>query len=148
MLKTLKVVLAGTCLLVLIAVMFYSWAWSEARHARGCDRFVIDSYELRTGVNIPELTSWNCHRDQSGRRISVYTLDTDLEDYIRKAGFLKTSQALDQLLFSFDLLEPDEQVWSYDLYTVSGLSGNGEPWRMVLDRVHARLWVEIQFATV
>lgn len=148
MLNTIRVILTGGFILVLITGLFYGWAWSEAREAKGCDRFVIDSYEVRTGVNIPEITAWNCHRDQNGRRVSVYTLNTDLEDYIQKSGLYKTDQSLDQLLFAFDLLEPDEQVWSSELYTVSGLSGNGEPWRLVLDKVHARLWVEIQFAMV
>ncbi len=144
--KGIKNLLATGLVLVLAGSLFFGWAWSEARQAQGCDRFVIDSYEVHIGVDIPAVSSWNCHLDGEGRRIAVYTLDTDLDHYIRKARLRPTMEPLKQLLFAFSLLNLDEQEGSSQLYSTSGVSGTGMPWNMVLDKATGRLWVEIQFA--
>ena len=45
-----------------------------------CSQLVIDTYELHSGINIPEVEFVNCYYDESSNtRISVYELNSNID---------------------------------------------------------------------
>tara|TARA_B100000809_G_C15065744_1_gene504124 strand:+ start:842 stop:1222 length:381 start_codon:yes stop_codon:yes gene_type:complete len=58
-------------------------------NTQSCERYNIDNIELRTGVDIPEITATDCEC-KNHEKISKFSIDTnkvDLEDYISKNDF-------------------------------------------------------------
>ncbi|WP_298903263.1 hypothetical protein [uncultured Psychroserpens sp.] len=88
----MKKLLFGSVLLGIAVAMLYGGLHLFGRHiynTQSCQLYNIDSIELRTGVNIPKITSTDC-TCENNRKISKFKIDTDkvdLDDYISKNDF-------------------------------------------------------------
>ena len=61
-------------------------------HKKDCESFNIDHIELRTGVDIPAVSSYDCNC-KDNTKTSVFTIDTsktNLEHYIERNKFVLT----------------------------------------------------------
>lgn len=75
-------------ILVLCGIMFIVSVHLFGRHifnTRSCEVFNIDNIELRTGVNIPEVTSTECqcNNDKKVSKFIISTEHLDANKYIR-----------------------------------------------------------------
>ncbi|MEM5564553.1 hypothetical protein WNY78_05540 [Psychroserpens sp. AS72] len=60
-------------------------------NTQSCEQFNIDNIELRTGVNIPEVTTTDC-KCEDNKKVSKFIIDTDnvdLDDYVTKNEFTR-----------------------------------------------------------
>jgi len=89
--KTKHIVLS-MILFVVFIVMLYGGVHLFGRHiynTQSCERFNIDNIELRTGVNIPEVTSTDCEC-KDNKKYSKFIINTekvDLDDYVSRNDF-------------------------------------------------------------
>ena len=129
--------ITGVTAFLLASVAFYSWAFYQAKNADGCDSFVIDSYEVHSGIDIPNVEVINCYYDEEkGVRTSIYFLKEPLKtdnfvtvDYFTLAGN--------------ELLNLEEKP-NKDLLLTQGKRWNRK-WTYLLEPKSSRLWVEIEF---
>jgi len=111
-------------------------------NSTGCSQFVIDTYEMHSGIDIPEVDFVNCYYDESLKtRISVYDLNSyiDLSDF---ELFTYSSQA--ELLHGIGLLEATECPSNSLIYLASGEHW-GTKWTYLIDRKSQRLWAELTY---
>lgn len=137
-LASVLIVIAGTAIL-------------SFRSAKDCDVFVIDTYEVASGVDIPKLVDYDCHYlEEEALRIGIYTIDTTitkLDNYIPKFSFSPVSEDREFLLWTADYLqrnEVEQPIVSMDLYTTSGVNETNR-WQCFLDKNTGKLWFEIQW---
>jgi hypothetical protein len=89
-----------------------------------CNTFNIDNIELRTGLNIPEVTQTDCVCDENSK-LSQFTIDSEqvnLHDYIAQNNFVRQN----------------------DHYTASG-SNPDTRWNANLDTANYQLSVMIEY---
>ncbi|MCD2259840.1 hypothetical protein [Psychroserpens luteolus] len=85
----MKKLLLGIALIGLLMLILYGSLQGFGRYiynSQSCERFNIDNIELRTGINIPDVTSTEC-TCENNKKISKFTIDTDkvdLDYYISK----------------------------------------------------------------
>lgn len=81
-----------------------------------CNQFVIDGYELHSGINIPEVAFINCYHDEAvNTRISVYQLIGAID----MSEFTLTEMTPDRLNGLF-LLDETERPNETQVYLASG----------------------------
>ena len=129
--------IAGVIAFVLASVAFYSWAFYQAKNADGCDSFVIDSYEVHSGIDIPNVEVINCYYDEEkGVRTSIYFLKEPLNTE-------QFSQTNSFELVGEDLFKEGEKP------NINLLLAKGErwdrKWTYLPDAKSNRLWVELAF---
>lgn len=131
--------LIGYVAFVVIALILsaYSLVYFASYNSTDCKQFVIDSYELHSGMNIPEVEFANCYYDELTKtRISVY----DLKDLVNLDRFeLSSSTAVLEELSVADLLAQAELPQEQNLYVASGEKW-GKKWTYVVDTNAQRLW--------
>nr|WP_321223043.1 hypothetical protein [uncultured Psychroserpens sp.] len=86
-----KVFLVVTVLFTIFAA-FYGAIHLFGRYiynTQSCELFNIDNIELRTGVNIPEITSsdCDCHNNHKEAKFIINKQEVDLENYVSKNNF-------------------------------------------------------------
>lgn len=117
------------------------------KKAKDCDQFVIDSYEVLTGIDIPKQTGSQCfYKEDERLRLGVYRVRTP-QDFIASHPF----QALDT-----DLTKP---LWSHDflgdgqaplpkvenaLYQVQGEKA-GNTWQCIVEKHTGNMWFEVKW---
>ena len=71
--KQIILSLLGGVLAFSIAVVgFYTWAFYQAKNADDCQSFVIHSYEVHSGIDIPNIEVINCYyHEYKGVRTSI-----------------------------------------------------------------------------
>jgi len=86
-----KVIIVILLVMVFIGMFYgglYLFGW-YAYNTQSCERFNIDNIELRTGVNIPEVTAIECECT-GNKKFSKFVIDTEkvnLDNYILKNDF-------------------------------------------------------------
>ncbi|MEH6535788.1 MAG: hypothetical protein V7719_05300 [Psychroserpens sp.] len=86
-----KALIGITLVVVLFGILYgglHLFGW-HIYNTQSCQRFNIDNIELRTGVNIPEVTTTDCEC-KDNKKISKFVIDTDkvdVDDYISKNDF-------------------------------------------------------------
>lgn len=111
-----------------------------------CDQLVIDSYEVRSGIDIPDVAFYNCYYDEKKDvRVSVYQLKEGAERYlqthIKDTHRFKALQ-LENLHLSLPL-SASEMPRSAMLYQSTGTK-RGNTWQYVVEKESGRLWVEMK----
>lgn len=107
-----------------------------------CGQLVIDTYEIHSGIDIPEVSFVNCYYDkQSATRISVYTLNSIID--LNKFELSSTSSVAETLQ-GFDLLSESERPNEVDIYVASGRKW-GTEWMYVVDAKSSKLWAELKY---
>jgi hypothetical protein len=110
-------------------------------NSKGCSQIVIDTNELHSGIDIPDVDFINCYFDEQKKtRVSIYKLKLNefhLMDYLSKF------KLIDQMTFSgITQLELREQPATNKLYEISGTKW-GNKWKYVVEPETGMLWVEI-----
>jgi hypothetical protein len=114
-------------------------------NSRDCSQLVIDTYELHSGIDIPEVKSINCYYDKARDvRISVYQLQTNVDQYINRQPFRPVQVKSDIKLAGFELLKPNEQPGNGE-WIYAGGEKWGRTWLYVVEKETGRLWAEIQY---
>lgn len=110
-------------------------------HSTGCSQFVIDTNELHSGIDIPDVDFVNCYFDEQERiRVSIYKLE--LNDYYLSVYPHKFT-SLDLATFpGITELEISEQPTTNGLYGASGIKWGNE-WKYVVEPETGMLWVEV-----
>jgi len=111
-------------------------------NSKGCKQFVIDSSEIRMGIDIPKADFCTCLYDKrKNTRLAMYTLKADINDYIKKNDFKQVDKKDVQFGISF----PGKgEPASKKLYARSGITW-GDHWQYVIEKETGRIWVEIMF---
>ncbi len=110
--------------------------------SKDCDQLVIDTYEIYSDIDIPDVDFVNCYyHKELDIRISVY----DLHDLIDISSFeLLTNAAPVELLKGGHLLTDAERPSGANLYLASGEKW-GRKWTYVVDATSRRLWAEVVY---
>lgn len=134
--------------IILLVVILFIFS---IQNSKDCDQFVIDTYEIASGIDIPKLTDADClFDDKVNTRIGIYTIDkqsTNLENYIKKNGFSKIDIENKNTLWSIafliknDVSLPDS---SGILYQLSG-ERKSDKWQCILDTKSGKMWFEIKW---
>lgn len=111
-------------------------------NSKGCNQFVIDTYELYSGINIPEVELINCYYDEdSNTRISIYKLKAQIN--LSTFEFTKCSSQKD-LLHGISLLDESERPNNPWIYVASGRKW-GAKWTYAVDNDSQTLWTELDY---
>lgn len=129
--------LGGILAFTLAVVGFYTWAFYQAKNSDDCQSFVIDSYEVHSGIDIPNVEAINCYfNEEKDVRTSLYFLKEPLKT--------DNFTVIDSFtLAGSDLLTENEKP-SSDLLLAEGERWNRK-WTYLLEPKSNRLWVEIEF---
>ena len=107
-----------------------------------CIQLVIDTYELHSGINIPEVEFVNCYYDESSNtRISVYELNSNIDLSKFELSELKPQSSY---LNGMVLLDESERPNKTKMYLASGEKW-GNKWTYVVDNNSQRLWAELKY---
>ena len=142
--KTFLKICAVIGALLSLPVIFYGFVFLSAKESRDCSQMVIDSYEVRSGIDIPEVKAVSCYYDaETNRRVSVYELLVPVRQFVGSGGLTVTTDP--NPLESTHLLGADELPDGGPLYTREGTKW-GDQWQFVVEEETSRLWVEVLFA--
>src|SRR5688500_902499 len=136
--KTVAIIL-GT--IILIAAGLFTFLGLTVVNSKGCSQIVIETNELHSGIDIPDVDFINCYFDeQKGIRVSIYKLKFN-EFYLKM--YTRKFRLVDQTTFSgITQVEISEQPMSNKLYEATGTTW-GDKWKYVVEPETGRLWVEI-----
>lgn len=135
-----KVTIIAT-LVFLVIMLPMVFTYLTFSNSIDCDQLVIDTYELHSNIDIPDVEYVNCYFDEKlNTRISVYNLkgNFDLEQ------FELVHVPKEDFLVGTNLLSEDEQPNESSIYLVSG-EKYGTKWTYAIDRESKRLWAELNY---
>jgi hypothetical protein len=136
--KTVTIILI---VLVVVVVGFVGFLALTVVNSKGCSQIVIDTNELHSGIDIPDVDFINCYFDaQKKIRVSIYKLKLNkfyMDAYIER--FKEIDQAKSSRI---SILEITEQPTADELYQLSGTKW-GNDWKYVVEPETGKLWVEI-----
>tara|TARA_B110000467_G_C18104731_1_gene359128 strand:- start:226 stop:642 length:417 start_codon:yes stop_codon:yes gene_type:complete len=136
--KVILSFLVSALAFILLLIGFYTWTFFQAKKTQDCDSFVIDSYEVHSGINILEIETINCYYDSENEiRTAIYFLKKPLNT----ENFSKADTSFTLLRNS--LLTVEEKP-TEELLIAQG-NRWGRNWTYVLEPKSSRLWVEIEF---
>src|SRR5688572_12875407 len=95
-------------------------------NSKGCSQIVIDTNELHSGIEIPDVDFINCYFDEQKKiRVSIYKLKLN-EFYLK--SYTSKFRLIDQTAFSgITQIEISEQPMSNRLYEMAGTKW-GDKW--------------------
>ncbi len=142
--KTFFKIFAVAGSLLSLPVIFYGFIFLSAKNSRGCNQMVIDSYEVRSGIDIPEVKPVSCYYDaESNMRVSVYELQVPARQFISRGKL--TANVSSNLLQSSHLLGAGELPGEGQLHARTGMKWS-DRWQFVVEEETNRLWAEVLFA--
>jgi hypothetical protein len=133
-----RVIILGT---IIIVGGLFTFLGLTIVNSKGCSQIVIDTNELHSGINIPDVDFINCYFDERNKiRVSIYKLK--LNEYY-STNYTRKFKLIDQTAFSgITQLEISEQPMDNKLYEATGTKW-GDKWKYVVEPETGRLWVEI-----
>ncbi len=111
-------------------------------NSKDCHQLVIDTYEIHSGIMIPNVTSINCYYDaHEDVRISVY----ELHDSLDRERFINVDR-VDAMnhLFGNHLLMGKELPLNQSLQMATGKRW-GRAWTYLYEAHTGRLWAELKY---
>jgi hypothetical protein len=132
-------IILGTIILVIGGL--FAFLGLSVVNSTGCSQIVIDTNELHSGIDIPDVDFINCYFDEQKKtRVSIYKLKLNqfyLDAYVRKFKlFGRTSSS------GITQLEIKELPTTDKLYQTGGTKW-GNQWKYVVEPETGILWVEI-----
>ena len=133
------IIILGT--IILVAGGLFTFLGLTIVNSKGCSQIVIDTNELHSGIDIPDVDFINCYFDEQKKiRVSIYKLKLN-EFYLD--AYISKFKLIDQMAFSGIIqLEIKEHPTTNKLYEVGGTKWGNE-WKYVVERKTGILWVEI-----
>ena len=127
--------------IILVVAALFTFLGLTVVNSKGCSQIVIDTNELHSGIDIPDVDFINCYFDERKQiRVSIYKLKFN-EFYLKT--YTSKFKLIDQTTFSgITQLEINEQPISDKLYEATGTKW-GDKWKYVVEPETGRLWVEI-----
>jgi len=142
--SNLIILVTAFSVLIVIVILFVI---ITIRNSKDCDQFVIDTYELYTGIDIPKQTNAQCYYDPKEKiRVGLYSIP-NIYDFIGNYQFEKFHYNEYKILWSTDFLlqnnvsVPDS---SADLYIKIGEKNNNS-WQCIVDKNTRKMWFEINW---
>lgn len=131
-LRITALIIAPLWLISFIALTFIN--------SKGCKQIVIDSSEVRMGIDIPKVDFCNCYyNEEKDIRLSLYTLKVNVDNYLKTNNFIPINTK--DIHLSLPL--PDkEKPTSEQLYVYSGNKW-GNTWQYAVEKESGRIWVEL-----
>ena len=110
-------------------------------NSTGCSQIVIDTNELHSGIDIPDVDFINCYFDEQKKiRVSIYKLKLN-EFYVD--AYIEKFKLVDPRTFSgITQVDIKEQPTTNKLYEIHGAKW-GKEWKYVVEPETGILWVEI-----
>lgn len=139
--KKNKTIIFGLLVLFCLPIGFYLYVYSSAKNSTDCSQFVIDSYELYSGIDIPKTKGVvNCYYDDESKvRTSIYDLDQEVK--LDKFKLVPTQDAIGELKGRHRFAQ-EEMPKTKSLYFATG-SKKGASWTYIYDHASKRLWAEL-----
>ena len=127
--------------IILVVAGLFTFLGLTIVNSKGCSQIVIDTNELHSGIDIPDVDFINCYFDEQKKiRVSIYKLKLN-EFYLKT--YTSKFKLIDQTTFSgITQLEISEQPMSNKLYEIAGTQW-GDKWKYVVEPETGILWVEI-----
>jgi hypothetical protein len=143
-----KAILFASSFITIMVLMIFLFFFFTIKNSKGCDQFVIDTYEIATGINIPKQIDTECYYDKkTNTRIGIYRINK-IDEFITKNGFLKLDNNKNLQLWTIDFLLEDKKIETPgsfdDLYGLTG-SHKGDLWQCIIDRNTGKMWIEIKW---
>ena len=135
-----------TCgLIVVVVLLVIIFLILTICNSKDCSQLVIDTYELHSGIDIPDVHFISCYYDEEKEvRISIYQLKTDINFYIDRHYFEFIKLSPDSVFQGFGMLHPDELPKNEGLYYIRGERW-GRQWQYLVEKETERLWVELSY---
>ncbi len=137
--------------LALVVVFLVIFTYLSVKNSKNCDKFVIDTYESASHIDIPKVTFSDCYYFETEQiRTGIYVLDTEitnLDTYIQKFEFAPTTFEQNGELWTNAYLMhkeaslPDE---TGDFFFAEGTSKKSE-WQCLLDKNTGKMWFQIRW---
>lgn len=110
------------------------------KNSNDCDQLVIDTYELHSDINIPDVQYVNCYFNKElDTRISVYDVEGAID--LKKFELVEADEAK---LRGINMLGEGERPHNEQIYIASG-KRFGTEWTYVYDSDTKRLWAELSY---
>lgn len=114
-------------------------------NSKDCSQLVIDTYELHSEIDIPNVKYINCYYDeQKDIRISIYQLKIDVNQYINKYNFKLVQFKSNSEFIGFGMLNPNELPVNDKLYIAKGEKW-GRKWQYLIEKETKRIWAELSY---
>lgn len=129
-----------------VILFFYS-----LKNSKDCYQFVIDTYEIASGIDIPALYDADCFfLSEEKIRVGIYEINTakvGLDGYINKSQLQRISAEEASRLWTFDYLSENNITRPNDQSQLYFREGNNKRsnWQCILDKNTGRLWFEIEW---
>ena len=135
-----KIVILTIAIILLVPVFF---VFMTFKNSKGCNQLVIDTYEIHSGIDIPDVNVVNCYYDEKlGTRITVFDLNTTIN--ISAFESINFDTTNDALLRGKYLLGENELPSKPKLLYASG-EKFGNKWTYLVDTRSGRLWAELDY---
>lgn len=140
--KLIVISIISTIILVLVLLSFLT-----IKKSKSCDQFVIDTYELISGINIPKQTNSKCFYDEKDHiRVGIYTIRNS-DDFINQYEFEKVNKDNAKHLWSQNLLIENNAIIpdsTSDLFQRHG-GDSGDKWQCIVDMNSGKMWFEVKW---
>lgn len=133
--------------ITLLFIGFSSFLTLSIKNATSCDEFVIDNYEMISGIDIPKQTHSQCFYHEKKRlRIGMYSISSP-DEFIEAHGLQKLATDRDMPLWSQDFLRNKKVPLpepSQSLFQVQGES-EGNVWQCMVEKPSGNMWFEVKW---
>ncbi len=117
------------------------------RNSKSCGQFVIDSYELLSGIDIPKQRNSKCFYIEEERlRVGVYTLNSPRE-FIENYQLKKLDGDRKKPLWSQGFLMDEGDLLPVNTNTLFHIGGEkkGNQWQCMVEEDTGRMWMEVKW---
>lgn len=142
--KTFIIIAAAIPVLILLVLLFFFFT---IKKSKGCNQFVIDTYELASGIDIPKQINSQCYYDEDEQiRAGIYSI-RDIDNFVISNGFSEIEYDETNMLWSADFLLEKNVIVPIPTNTLYYITGNkkGNLWQCILDGNTGKMWFEIKW---
>ena len=117
------------------------------RNSKSCGQFVIDSYEILSGIDIPKQSNSQCFYIEEERlRLGVYTLNSPRE-FIVNYQLKELDGNIKKPLWSQNFLMQESVIFPENtnaLFHIGGVK-KGNKWQCIVEQNSGRMWMEAKW---
>ncbi|GAA5221892.1 hypothetical protein [Membranihabitans marinus] len=143
----IKFLLVPFTILAVSTILIAFFAFSTIKNSTQCNQFVIDTYELASGIDIPKQNNASCYYDEKNKiRTGIYSI-AKMDDFISRYRLKIIELNPKDLLWSQQYLNIHEAQLPHEEHAYYCAKGEDSKykWQCLLDRNTGQLWFEIQW---